>query len=223
VSTLVLVACGTFGGLLFTAIYLLEGATRPGYDPMAQPISTLSLGPGGWLQQANFVLFGTLLVLSAVGWRRLLRGTPAAIAYPSTRAIAGIGLIVDGLASQDAAHGYPPGTTTTASFHGAAHNAAAFVVILALAAGCFILARRFSIDPVWKTWAPIAAAAGLLTLGFITAFGASGGTGGAAGVFERLAGGANSVLGAAVLLRLLALDRRSRRRKLRRDPIAVLR
>ena len=60
--------CGVVGALLFTAVYLLEGPTRPGYDAWVQPISALSLGRGGWVQQANFALYGVLLVLSALGW-----------------------------------------------------------------------------------------------------------------------------------------------------------
>ena len=53
--TLLLLTGGALGGLLFTAVYLVEGATRPGYDALVLPISALSLGPGGWVQQANFV------------------------------------------------------------------------------------------------------------------------------------------------------------------------
>ena len=48
-----LLAAGTAGGLAFTGVYLAEGATQAGYDPLAQPISALSLGPGGWVQQLN--------------------------------------------------------------------------------------------------------------------------------------------------------------------------
>jgi hypothetical protein len=211
IATLLLVACGTLGGIIFTAVYLAEGATRAGYDAVSQPISALSLGPGGLLQRGNFALFGVLMIISAVGWRRLLAGAPAALAFPVTRAVVGIGLVLDAMFSQDAARGYPPGTaTTSSSLHGQLHNAAAVVVIVGLAAGCFILGRRFSTDPAWRSWRPVAYATGLLTLVFITAFGLSGGSGGLAGVFERLAGGVNSMFGLAVLIRLLIQSRRER-------------
>src|SRR5580704_6140199 len=71
-TTWALVASGTLGGLLFTAVYLIEGATRPGYDPWGQAISALSLGPGGWIQRVNFIVFGLLMIAAAAGWRRLL-------------------------------------------------------------------------------------------------------------------------------------------------------
>jgi hypothetical protein len=46
VRTWLLLAAGAVGGLVFTGVYLAEGATRAGYQALAQPISALSLGPG---------------------------------------------------------------------------------------------------------------------------------------------------------------------------------
>jgi hypothetical protein len=126
--TLLLVACGTVGGVVFTALYLAEGATRSGYNAVSQPISALSLGPGGLLQRENFALFGVLMILSAFGWRGLLAGTRAGLVYPATRAVVGIGLVVDGIFSQDGGHGYPTGALPErSSLHGELHNAAAVV------------------------------------------------------------------------------------------------
>src|SRR5579862_7775230 len=78
-TTKALLSCGLLGSLLFTATYLIEGATRPGYDALQQAMSALSLGPGGWAQQVNFVVFGVLVLASAVGWRRALRGGRGAV------------------------------------------------------------------------------------------------------------------------------------------------
>ena len=44
------------GPLLFFAVATVEGSLRAGYDPIAQPISALALGPRGWVQELNFVL-----------------------------------------------------------------------------------------------------------------------------------------------------------------------
>src|SRR5260370_22405467 len=55
--TLFLIGCGVFGGVLFTVAYLIEGVTRPSYDAVQYAMSVLSLGPGGWVQQVNFVIF----------------------------------------------------------------------------------------------------------------------------------------------------------------------
>ena len=89
--TWVLLAAGTAGGLMFTIVYLAEGATRPGYAALGEPISALSLGPGGWVQRLSFIVFGAAMIASAGGWRTVLRGGPGRTAYPLLRVIASWG------------------------------------------------------------------------------------------------------------------------------------
>lgn len=44
------------GPILFTAVFLAQELVRCGdYDPIAEPVSALEAGPGGWIQQVNFV------------------------------------------------------------------------------------------------------------------------------------------------------------------------
>jgi hypothetical protein len=203
-----LLAAGTAGGLMFTGVYLAEGASRAGYQTLAQPISALSLGPGGWVQQLNFITFGVLVCLSAAGWRAVLAPGRGALAFPVLRVIAGVGLVLDGLFAQDASGGYPPGARTEGpTVHGQVHTLFAVITIIALAAGCFVLARRFAAEPCWRRWSVFASAAGVATVVFITAFGAAGGHAGLAGLWERAAGGATSVLTLAMLVRLAVTSR----------------
>jgi len=205
----VLLVAGTAGGVVFTGVYLAEGAARAGYRAVAQPISALSLGPGGWVQQLNFITFGVLVCLSAVGWRAVLSPGRGAVAFPVLRVAAGVGLMMDGLFAQDPSGGYPPGARAgAATVHGQVHTLFAMITITALAGGCFVLAARFAAEPAWRRWAPFAAAAGVATVVFIAAFGAAGGHGGLAGVWERAAGAATSVLAVAVLTRLAVISRR---------------
>lgn len=207
-ATLALIAAGTLGGILFTIVYTIEGATRPGYIAWQQAISALSLGPGGWAQQVNFVIFGLLTLCSALGWRRSLTPGRASIAYPLFKAISGAGLVVAGVFSQDPAPGYPVGAVVgAATTHGTIHVIAAFVIILALAADAVALAWRFATERRWRVWAPFAVLTGVLTIVFIALFGMAGAHGGLAGVYERVSTGVNSLLSIAVLARLL-LDRR---------------
>jgi hypothetical protein len=105
--TLGLVSCGGVGALLFTITYTVEGLTRPGYDATQQPISALSLSPSGWVQQVNFVVFGLLLVLSAVGWLRVLTAGRASLGFPLIQGLIGLCMIVVGLFSHDPGPGYP--------------------------------------------------------------------------------------------------------------------
>ena len=203
----VLLVAGTAGGVVFTGVYLAEGAARAGYRAVAQPISALSLGPGGWVQQLNFITFGVLVCLSAAGWRAALAPGRGALAFPVLRAVAGAGLVIDGLFNQDPSGGYPPGARAgLPTVHGQVHTLFAEITITALAGGCFVLAARFAAEPLWRRWAVVATAAGVATTVFIAAFGAAGGHGGLAGLWERAAGGATSVLTVAVLIRLAVIS-----------------
>ena len=212
VQAWLLLAAGTAGGLVFTGAYLAEGATRAGYQTLAQPISALSLGPGGWVQQLNFIIFGVLVCLSAAGWRAVLAPGRGAVAFPVLRVIAGAGLVMDGLFAQDPSGGYPPDARTgVPTVHGQVHTLFAMITITALVSGCFVLASRFAAEPGWRRWAVFAVAAGVATIVFIAAFGAAGGHGGLAGLWERAAGAATSALTLAVLIRLAIISRTAAR------------
>jgi hypothetical membrane protein len=208
-GTLALISLSLFGGLLFTATYLVEGATRPGYNAWQQAISALSLGPDGWMQRVNFIVFGVLVLGSTPGWRRALRPGRGATWYPIFQAVVGVGLIMDGIFSEDAAPSNPAGTIVkTATLHGQIHNMFAYASLLGLIATCFVLARRFATEPRWRGWATFSVIAAALTIAFITLFGAQGANGGLAGLCERLATGVHSLWGIAIFVQLL-LDRRA--------------
>ncbi|MGO8951327.1 MAG: DUF998 domain-containing protein [Ktedonobacterales bacterium] len=134
--TLALVSCGEIGALLFTVTYLIEGITQPGYNAWQQAISALSLGPGGWVQQVNFIVYGVLLVLASVGWYRLLLPGRDAIWFPLLQGIGGLGLIGVGVFTS-----------------GTLHALLAYTLIFALAIGCFALTSRFWVELHWRGWA----------------------------------------------------------------------
>src|SRR5437763_1067474 len=98
-----LLICGPLGSVLFTTTYLIEGVTRPGYNAWQQAISALSLGPGGWVQVVNFIVYGLLVCCSAAGWRAALKPGVGATLVPLFEGLTGLGLIVCGIFSQDPA------------------------------------------------------------------------------------------------------------------------
>jgi hypothetical membrane protein len=200
---------GVAGTLLFPITYLIAGAVRPGYDTWQQAISTLSLGPGGWLQRANFVMCGVSVIWLALVFRKILRGGPCATWYPRVRAIEGIGLVMIGFFSTDPAPGYPPGTLRTfTTVQGAIHLAFTILVVNMMALGLFVISRRFWNDPNFSGWAAFSTVSGLLTFVFMTAFGVSNAThSGYPGLFERLATNTDTIWGAALLIRLWAEKR----------------
>ena len=212
--TLGLVSCGGIGALLFTITYLLEGVTRPGYDALRQPISALSLGPGGWAQQVNFIVFGVLLALSAVGWYRLLTPAPGAIWFPLLQGVSGLCLIGAGFFSMDPFPGYPPGVVPSPStMHGTLHTIFAWALMLTLAQGCFTLAQyiRHGYMPLWCGWAGYSLLAGVLILVFWGGF-VRYATGPLAGLIERLSAGSHALWLCALTATLLIQHRRHWRR-----------
>jgi len=183
---LALVSCGGIGALLFTATYLIEGITQPGYNAWQQAISALSLGPGGWVQQVNFIVFGVLLVLASVGWYRLLLPGRNAIWFPLFQGIGGLGLMSVGVVTS-----------------GTLHLLLANALIYAFAIGCFAVAPRFWVARQWRGWTVYSGITGVLILLFWGMF-IQGATGNVAGLVERLSAGSHAlwlcVLTATVLV-----------------------
>ena len=197
---------GVAGTLLFPLIYLIEGATRPGYNPWQQAISSLSLGPGGWIQQADFILCGISILWLAFVWRQILKGGACATWYPTVRSIEGMALILVGIFSTDPGYGYPPGTPAgagNATTGGTLHLVFTILVVNAMSVGLFIIARRFWRNPDFRGWTTFSVICGLLPMIFMPFFviaqNAHGPFSGYAGLFERLATNADTLWGVIVL------------------------
>ena len=194
--TLLLVSCGGIGAFLFTVTYLIEGFTQPGYNAWQQAISALSLGPGGWVQQVNFIVYGVLLVLASVGWYRLLPPGRNALWFPLFQGIGGLGLIGVGVFTS-----------------GTLHTLLAYALIYALAISCFALAPRFWVDRPWRGWTVYSDITGVLILLFWGMFiqGANGNVAGLtplAGLVERLSAGSHALWLCVLTATLLVQHRR---------------
>jgi hypothetical protein len=135
-------------GPLFVVAFLINGATRAHYDPLRHPVSSLALGDLGWTQVANFIVTGVLGLAFAIGLRRALRplgGSPWGVLLVGIWAT---GILGAGVFVTDPVGGYPPGTpdrlTHYGSTHAALHDGFSLAAFLALAAACFVFARRFA-------------------------------------------------------------------------------
>lgn len=140
-----LLSCGLAAGPAFITTFLVEGAIREQYRPSRHPVSSLSLGPRGRIQTANFAVTGTLFLASAAGLERA--GDPA-LSTRAGRALiraAGAGLVGAAVFATDPVSGYPPGTPdalTQPSRTGVMHNLAAVPVFLGLPAAAFTCGRQ---------------------------------------------------------------------------------
>jgi hypothetical membrane protein len=171
-ATRLLIAGGAIGPLLFIIVLLIEGATRPGYSAWHHYGSTLSLGPGGWVQITNFIVCGLLTLCFAIGLRQVFRTGKGAVWGPILLGVFGVALIVAGVFVTDPSQGYPPGTHTSGlqTLHGTIHGIAGLVTFGSLAIAIFVLARRFAGDPHWKGWALYSLVTGVLVaVSFIAA------------------------------------------------------
>lgn len=149
-----LLACG-LAPALFVAVVLVEGAIRPGYDPLHHFGSELSLGSSGWMQVTNFIGTGLLVLGFAAGMRRALGSGRGSVAAPILTAVFGVTLIVAGIFPTDPKPGYPPGTTgTTAAttVAGMIHDLNALPCFTALTAAMLMFAVRFAGEPGRRGW-----------------------------------------------------------------------
>lgn len=141
-----LLKVGAAGPIAFMAVATLAGLLTPGYNMLAQPISELALGPNGWLQTANFLIFGVAIIAFALGlFRSLPRpswvGTGLLI-------ICGAGMFATGLFPTD-----PKGAPETDT--GNMHNLLFLLIFLTLMISYIFSALSFRKLANWRgyTWA----------------------------------------------------------------------
>ena len=200
-----LLILGLAGGIAFNLTWFIDGLLRPGYDPLVQPMSALSLGPSGWVQATNFAVFGAIGCLSAFAWRPTLAPGLGATWYPRLAIIAGVAMIGAAIFSQDPSMGFPVGVPALAhpSVHAQIHNAVSYIALTATIAALLILARRLHREPSWRGWAPAALTTAVLMMVFLAVFGILTAQHGPGGIFEKLASLTPSLLGIALTARLL--------------------
>jgi hypothetical protein len=151
---------GMIGPILFVAVFMVEGRLRMGYDSLAMYVSALSLGPRGWVQILNFIVFGLLLFAFARGVTARLSsvGTPSR-GGPALLTIIALGYLVSGPFVMD-----PVGTPRNLmSIHGTVHGIMGGIVFPLMPVSCFAFARRFRRSPNWRGLQRCSLAAGATT------------------------------------------------------------
>ena len=170
-ATRFLIAGGAIGSLLFIIVFLIEGATRPGYSAWPNFVSSLSLSDQGWMQIANFLMCGLLTLGFAIGLRQVFRTGRSSVWGPILLGVFSLALIVAGLFATDPSLGYPVGTHSSGpqTLHGIIHGIAGLITFSSLAIAGFVMARRFAGDPNWKGWALYSTITGTLVAVFFIA------------------------------------------------------
>jgi hypothetical protein len=148
-----LLVAGLIGPLFFFIVVIVEGATRPEYNPLHHVVSTLALGPGGWIVNTALGVLGVLLLFFAVGLRRVLYPGTGSTWAPILIAVSGLAFIAEVIFVSDPALGYPPAAADTSTLHGTLHNVLSVVFETpTIVAACIVLARRFAKTPGGRQW-----------------------------------------------------------------------
>lgn len=153
-----LAAAGIVGPILFTVAFVVQGLFRlDEYSPVAEPVSALEAGPGSWVQQANFVVFGLLTIAFAVGLHLKVRPARAGWVGPAILILSGVALLwaaVFPLRENAAGITLPPGP----------HLVGGLTYFLSNAVWLIVLSRRLADDPRWRSLATYSLASGITIL-----------------------------------------------------------
>jgi hypothetical protein len=137
---------GMLGPAIFVGVFFIEGALRPGYDPVSMFISELSLGPRGGIQIANFLITGILFFIFARGLAAEFKTGKASRFGPLLMTLIAVGFFVSGPAVMDPTTTLPGDLTT----HGLVHSLTGALVFLFMPISAFVFLRRFREDAQWK-------------------------------------------------------------------------
>jgi len=137
---------GVIAPALFVTVFTLEGWLRPGYEPLKMYVSALSLGPRGWIQIVNFIVFGTLLLVFTRAIAAEFQSGKAARGGSILLTIIAICYLASGPFVTDPA-GTPQNQMT---LQGMLHGIFGGIVFSLMPVSCFVFLRRFREDPKWQ-------------------------------------------------------------------------
>lgn len=164
-----LLACGVAGSILFVGSFLIQGATREGYDPAQNYVSSLSLGHGGWVMVVTFLATGILMAAFALALSRVMTAGRGLLWIPRLIGSFAAGVFLAGVFSGDPGQGYPPGEPERAnpSWHAIGHTLAADLLYFSMIAAAVIYTIRFQEQKrtAWAVYSAISAFVAFWALG----------------------------------------------------------
>jgi hypothetical protein len=133
---------GIVAGPFYLAVGLGQALLREGFDFARHPLSVLANGSWGWVQTANFVLSGLMVLAATVGFGRVLG--PKSRTFRWSLAGYGLGMLMAAIFPADPIDGFPPGTPlgmpTSISTTGLMHFVAGALTFLMLGISGFAAA-----------------------------------------------------------------------------------
>jgi hypothetical membrane protein len=152
-----LASAGVAGPVIFALVALLHSLLRAHHSFVADPVSALAAGPSGWLQNANFLLFGSLMIAYAIGLHLGIRQTRWGSVGVAFLVLSGVGLMWGGVF---------PSTDATGAFDEdrLLHVPGFVMTFLGGGIGLIAMSRRMARDPRWRGLATYALLSGVAML-----------------------------------------------------------
>jgi hypothetical membrane protein len=136
-----LLGWGAVAGVFYLALGVIRGLTREGFSFTEHALSLLMLGDGGWVQSANLIVSGAMVVAAALGFDRAMSPGKGARSAGLLVGVYGAALIGSGIFPPDPVDRFPdPASTAEATTGGVMHVALGGIGFLALAAAIFVVA-----------------------------------------------------------------------------------
>jgi Protein of unknown function (DUF998) len=168
--TRALLGYGVLAGPVYVVVALAQALIRPGFDLTRDDVSLLANGSLGWIQVADFLVTGVMVIAFAVGLGRALDAGRTARWAARLLAGYGVGLVGAGIFVADPMRGFPPGAPAgmpaSLTAHGLLHIVFAGIGFLCFVGACLLLARRFAVAHR-RGWAVASAVTGVV---FLAAF-----------------------------------------------------
>jgi hypothetical protein len=142
-----LLGWGVVAGAFYLIVGLAQALTRDGFDLGQHPLSLLMLGEGGWMQRANLLLSGLMVVTAAVGFSRAMGRAGSGKRAGILLGVFGLGLMGSGIFPPDPMAGFPPEPDQgTGTLGGVLHLAFGAIGFLSLSMAAFRVARWSGLD-----------------------------------------------------------------------------
>ena len=152
-----LALAGIAGPIIFAVVALMHSLLREDHSLAEHPVSALAAGPSGWIQNVNFLLFGSLMIAYAIGLHLGVHPSRWGLVGFALLVLSGIGLMWGGLF---------PATDATGSFDEdrLLHIPGFIMTFLGGGIGLIVMSRRMARDLRWKSLATYALLSGIAML-----------------------------------------------------------
>ena len=146
-NTYKIISPGVLAPLLFVVTFTIDGLLRDNYSSMKNFISELSIGNGGWIQIANFMVLGFLFFIFSLDVFKKFRKRGLSLTGPKIFLIIAVAYFFSGPFVTD------PGTifTQQKSVHGIIHGILGALVFTLMPISCWVFLKQFKRQPDYRS------------------------------------------------------------------------